>query len=84
MKLRKPVQKPEDPEATSAAVGIVAGHVNLSQRSSEFVPVETDSATNGEALLEGNIQLVLGREIGVAGGVTDFQDRRATVLVTNF
>ncbi|KAG0435309.1 hypothetical protein HPB47_018570 [Ixodes persulcatus] len=39
---------------------------------------------HGEALLEGSVQLLLEKGIGVARGVTDLQEGRTTVLVTNF
>ncbi|KAM7300507.1 uncharacterized protein ISCGN_016119 [Ixodes scapularis] len=82
--LRKPVPPSEKPQSASAAVRVAADHVNLPPRSSVFVPVVTDAATCGEVLLEGNLQLLLGRGIGVARGVAELQDGRTVVLVTNF
>ena len=80
--LRKTVLPPQEPKPTSAAVRVIADHVNLPPRSSVFVPDVTDAATCGEVLLEGNVQLLLGR--GIARGVTELQDGRTVVLVTNF
>ena len=84
MTLRKPVPPLEKPQTASAAVRVAAAHVNLPPRSSVVVPVVTDAATRGEVVLEGNLQLLLGREIGVARGVAELQDGRTVVLVTNF
>ncbi|KAM7313892.1 uncharacterized protein ISCGN_003679 [Ixodes scapularis] len=82
--LRKPVSPPEEPKATSSAVRVLASHVNLPPRSSVFVPVGITEAFCGEVLLEGSLQLLLGRGIGVARGVAELQDGRTVVLVTNF
>ncbi|KAM7285659.1 uncharacterized protein ISCGN_032546 [Ixodes scapularis] len=82
--LRKPVPPSEEPQATSPAVRVLANHVNLPPRSSVFVPVGIDEASCGEVLLEGSLQLLLGRGIGVARGVAELQDGRTVVLVTNF
>ncbi|KAG0432824.1 hypothetical protein HPB47_020474 [Ixodes persulcatus] len=62
----------------------IADHMNLPPRSSVLLPVVTDAVACGEVLLEGNVQLLLGRGIGVARGVTELQDGRTVVLVTNF
>ncbi|KAM7299364.1 retrovirus-related Pol polyprotein from transposon 17.6 [Ixodes scapularis] len=70
--------------ATSPAVRVLASHVNLPPRSSVFVPVGITEAFCGEVLLEGSLQLLLGRGIGVARGVAELQDGRTVVLVTNF
>ncbi|KAM7296220.1 uncharacterized protein ISCGN_021402 [Ixodes scapularis] len=82
--LRKPVLPPVETNTTSTAIRVIADHVNLPPRSSVFVTVITDSALHGEALLEGSVQLLLEKGIGVARGVTDLQEGRTTVLVTNF
>ncbi|KAM7303868.1 retropepsin-like aspartic protease [Ixodes scapularis] len=83
--LRKPVQPPAETNTTSTAIRVIADHVNLPPRSSVFVTVIiTDAAMHGEALLEGSVQLLLEKGIGVAQGVTDLQEGRTTVLVTNF
>ncbi|KAM7298500.1 uncharacterized protein ISCGN_019095, partial [Ixodes scapularis] len=82
--LRKPVPPAEEPQATSPAVRVLANHVNLPPRSSVFVLVGIDEASCGEVLLEGSLQLLLGRGIGVARGVAELQDGRTVVLVTNF
>ena len=82
--LRKPALPPQEPKPTSAAVRVIADHVSLPPQSSVLVPVVTDTATCGEVLLEGNVQLLLARGIGVARGVTELQDGRTVVLVTNF
>ncbi|KAM7303820.1 uncharacterized protein ISCGN_013745 [Ixodes scapularis] len=82
--LRKPVPSVENPKPTLAAVRVLASHVNLPPLSSVFVPVGTEGATCGVALLEGSVQLLLGRGIGIARGVTELQDGRTVALVTNF
>ncbi|KAM7312715.1 uncharacterized protein ISCGN_009620 [Ixodes scapularis] len=82
--LRTPVPPSERPQTASAAVRVAADHVNLPPRSSVVVPVVTDAATCGEVVLEGDLQLLLGRGIGVARGVAELQDGRTVVLVTNF
>ncbi|KAM7303115.1 uncharacterized protein ISCGN_018623 [Ixodes scapularis] len=82
--LRKPVLPPVETNTTSNAIRVIADHVNLPPRSSVFVTVITDTAMHGEALLEGSVQLLLEKGIGVARGVTDLQEGRTTVLVTNF
>ncbi|KAM7312853.1 hypothetical protein ISCGN_009757 [Ixodes scapularis] len=85
--LRKPVMTSVNQERTSAAsatMRVLSEHVNLPPRSSVLVPVRTETAICGDALLEGNVQLLLGREVGVARGITKLQDGRTTVLVTNF
>ncbi|KAM7310228.1 solute carrier family 22 member 2-like [Ixodes scapularis] len=82
--LRKPAPPAEEPQATSPAVRVLANHVNLPPRSSVFVLVGIDEASCGEVLLEGSLQLLLGRGIGVARGVAELQDGRTVALVTNF
>ncbi|KAM7315468.1 uncharacterized protein ISCGN_005251 [Ixodes scapularis] len=82
--LRKPAPPAEEPKATSPTVRVLANHVNLPPRSSVFVPVGIDEASCGEVLLEGSLQLLLGRGIGVARGVAELQDGRTVALVTNF
>ncbi|KAM7303297.1 uncharacterized protein ISCGN_013261 [Ixodes scapularis] len=82
--LQKPALPLEEPRATSPAVRVLADHVHLPPRSSVFLPVRTDEASCDEVLLEGSVQLLLGRGIGVARGVTNFQDGCTMVLVTDF
>ena len=85
--LRKPAPTLDDQTTTSApsaAVRVLSIHVNLPPRSSVLVPVGTGTAVCGEALLEGSVQLLLDRGIGVARGVTELQDGCTVALVTNF
>ncbi|KAG0414396.1 hypothetical protein HPB47_008445 [Ixodes persulcatus] len=72
-----------EPKATSSAVRVFASHVNIPPRSS-VVPVEITEAVCDEVLLEGSLQLLLRRGIGVASGVAELQEGRTVVLVTNF
>lgn len=80
--LQKPSPPPEEPKTRSSAVRVLDNHVNLQPRSSVFVPVGTYEASCVEALLEGRVQLLLGRGIGIARSVMKLQDGRSFVLVT--
>ncbi|KAM7313460.1 uncharacterized protein ISCGN_003324 [Ixodes scapularis] len=87
LRLRKPVVMTENQKtapATSTTVRVLSDHVNLPPCSSVLVPVATEKGICGEALLEGSVQLLLGRGIGVARGIAELQDGRTVALVTNF
>ncbi|KAM7293335.1 uncharacterized protein ISCGN_026465 [Ixodes scapularis] len=71
-----PVAPRTPTNTTSTAIRVIADHVNLPPRSSVFVTVITNPAMHGEALLEGSVQLLLEKGIGVARGVTDLQEGR--------
>lgn len=79
-----PVPPSEKPQTESAPVRVAADHVNLPPQSSVVVPVVTDSATCGKVVLEGDIQLLLGKGIGITGGITELQDGRTGLLMMNF
>ncbi|KAM7315026.1 retrovirus-related Pol polyprotein from transposon 17.6 [Ixodes scapularis] len=49
-----------------------------------FVPVGVDETFCGDVLLEGSLQWLLGRGIGIARGVAELQDGHTVALVTNF
>lgn len=82
--LRTPAPTQEIPSLTAAPVRVVADHVKLPPRSSVFLSVQTDMATSGEALIEGSLQLLLEKGIGIARGIAHLHQGHANVLVTNF
>lgn len=82
--LRTPAPIQEIPSLTSAPVRVVADHVKLPPHSSLFLSVQADVTASGEALIEGSVQLLLERGVGIARGVTQLHEGHADVLITNF
>lgn len=80
---RKPVLPSLEPNAMSTAIQGFADDANRPPQSSVFVTIITDAVMCGEALPEGSVQILPEKEIGIARGVTDLQEERTTVLMTN-
>ncbi|KAM7285274.1 uncharacterized protein ISCGN_032228 [Ixodes scapularis] len=78
--LRKPAPAVKEPKATSSTVRVLADHVNLPPRSSVFVPIGIDEAFCGDVLLEGSLQLLLGRGIGSASQGASRSSKTDTLL----
>lgn len=75
--LRRPVPSPEDRIPVPAAVRDITGQGNLLLRSSVVVLAKTNKTTCGQALLEGNVFLLLDKGIRFLCLVAqDYQRRR--------
>lgn len=82
--LRRVPAPSEDPRPIHAMARVLDDHVRLPPRSGVFLLISTDTPTFHEALVECSTELLLEKGIGVARGITQLQDGRARVLVTNF
>lgn len=82
--LRRPSSPECEPSSTPVPARVVADHVKLPARTAVFLLVQTDAITQGEVYVEGSVQLLLDRGIGVARGVAPIENGQARVLVTNF
>lgn len=67
-----------------AALRVVDDCVTLPPRSSIFVLVECPQDHLDMGIAEGNLTILLDREVGVARGLVELQNRQTTILVTNF
>ncbi|KAK8777518.1 hypothetical protein V5799_029140 [Amblyomma americanum] len=66
------------------ALSVLEEEVSVPPRSSVIVTVGATKAINTEAIIEGNMQLLLDRGISIARGIAHFRNGQAEVLLTNF
>lgn len=66
------------------ALRVLEDDVSIPPRSTALVTVTAATAENVHGIIEGNIQLLLDRDVAIARGIADFRNGHSSVLLTNF
>lgn len=67
-----------------SALRVSDDSITIPPRASVMVSVKSDELENGEAIVEGNISMLLTQGICVARSLVELRDSQTAVLVTNF
>ncbi|XP_037515543.1 uncharacterized protein LOC119391974 [Rhipicephalus sanguineus] len=66
------------------ALRVLEDDASIPPRSTALVTVTAATAENAHGIVEGNIQLLLDRDVAIARGIADLRNGYSSVLLTNF
>ncbi|KAM7303956.1 hypothetical protein ISCGN_013858 [Ixodes scapularis] len=82
--LPRPIQQASSQEVEAKDEATELSALSSDQDDMEWETTKSKKKTKKPGLLEGSLQLLLGRGIGVARGIAELQDGHTVALVTNF